>query len=289
MSFLTVIADNSAAVLAVCIPALLASGGYVVWRTVLGGGAETVRPSTPPPASHVTPRRPMAPMPATKPRSMEVGQAEHQARGEAKTVKVPSASPSVRDERKVDTARLPNSSSSTSAGEETIKDELFSGLAEVKDEHNQRKAERMEELGFHAQAKQIPVLNPTEAAARGHTELLAAANAAKLSTASTVAIPAVEAKPTSGSKPAPEAKDAKHNETRVLATPAAAPAPRTQTQELDDILSRIDKVLAENPVMAQSTIGSASHDTGTIPKPTTDTVAKKPAETPVDPQQQKLF
>ena len=288
MSFLTVIADHSAAVLAVCIPALLASGGYVVWRTVLGGG-DAGQPATPPPASRITPRRPLSPVPATKPRSMEVGQAEHQARGEAKTVKVPSASPSVRDERKVDTARLPNSSSSTSAGEETIKDELFSGLAEVKDEHNQRKAERMEELGFHAQAKQIPVLNPAEAAARGHTELLAAANAAKLSTASTVAIPAVEAKPTSDSKPAPEATEVKRNETRVLTAPTAAPAARTQTQELDDILSRIDKVLAENPVMAQSTIGSASNETGTIAKPTTDTVAKKPTETPADPQQQKLF
>ena len=283
MSFLTVIADHSAAVLAVCIPALLASGGYVVWRTVFGGAGDTARPATPPPATHVTPRRPMAPVPATKPRSMEVGQAEHQARGEAKTVKVPSAPTGARDERKVDTDRIPN----VSAGEETIKDELFSGLAEVKDEHNQRKAERMEELGFHAQAKQIPVLNPTEAAARGHTELLAAANAAKLSNASTVAIPAVDTKPAV----AAEAKGVKHNEPRVLDAPPAAPAARTQTQELDDILSRIDKVLAENPVMAQSTIGSASNETGTISKPTTDTVAvaKKATDAPVDPQPQKLF
>jgi hypothetical protein len=280
VSFLTVIADHSAAVLAVCIPALLASGGYVVWRTVLGGGSDSSNPATPPPATRVTPRRPMAPMPSTKPRSMEVGQAEHQARGEAKTVKVPTTPTGARDERKVDTARMPTPA--ISAGEETIKDELFSGLAEVKDDHLHRKAERMEELGFHAHAKQIPVLNPTEAAARSHTELLAAANAAKLDNASTVAIPAVEGKPV-------EKQDPKRNETRVLDAPPSAPAARTQTQELDDILSRIDKVLSENPVMAQSTIGSASNETGVIVKPTTDTVAKKPTEAPVDPQQQKLF
>ncbi len=279
MSFLTVIADHNAAVLAVCIPALVASGGYLVWRTILGGGADTVPAATPPSASHPTPRRPMAPMPATKPRSMEVGQAEHQVRSEAKTVKVPSAASAPREERQVETSH------SASAGEETIKDELFSGLAEVKDEHNQRKAERMEELGFHAQAKQIPVLNPTEAAARGHTELLAAANAAKLANASTVAIPAVDAKPAA----AAEAKDIQRNEARVLDAPPAAPATRTQTQELDDILSRIDKVLAENPVMAQSTIGSASHESGVAAKPTTEAVAKKATDAPVDPQQQKLF
>jgi hypothetical protein len=215
-------------------------------------------------------------MPTTKPRAQE---AEHQARGEAKTVKVPTT-PGPRDERKIDTARLPTATAS--AGEETITDELFAGLAEVKDEQNQRKAERMEELGFHAQAKQIPVLSPTEAAALGHTELLAAANAAvhaaKVASAPTEAMAVVPG------------KDPKRNETRVLEAPASTSNSRTQTQELDDILSRIDKVLAENPVMAQSTIGSASHENTAISKPTTDVVVKKPTEAPVDAlQQQKLF
>lgn len=271
MSILSVIADNSLAVYAVCIPGFLISAGYVAWKSGLAGGASAARPTTPPPVSRTTPRRPLAA--PTKPKSLEAGQAEHQARGEAKTVKVApagGATAPARDERKIDTARMPVSTPSTD--DDSAKDDLFAGLSQAKadDANNQRKAERLEELGFHAQAKQIPVLSPEEAAAKGHTELLAAAG---------------------GPKPS----DPKRAETRTgeetAKAAAAAPAPaanRTQTQELDDILSRIDKVLAENPVMATTTLGSASSETGTVVKPATEAVEKKKPETGGEGQQ-KLF
>lgn len=60
----------------------------------------------------------------------------------------------------------------------------------------------------------------------------------------------------------------------------AAPADRNQTAELDDILSRIDKVLAENPVMATNTMTGATDTQAT----TTDVVRKT-----TDGGQQKLF
>lgn len=270
MSILSVIADNSLAVYAVCIPGFLISAGYVAWKSGLAGGASAGRPATPPPVSRATPRRPLAA--PTKPRSLEAGQAEHQARGEAKTVKVaPVGGAPVRDERKIDTARMPVSS--PSSDDDSAKDDLFSGLSQAKadDALNQRKAERLEELGFHAQAKQIPSLSPEEAAAKGHTELRDAANA----------------------KPGdPKRAETRTGEETAVATPATTPAPapaasRTQTQELDDILSRIDKVLAENPVMATTTLGSASSETGTVVKPATEAVEKKKPETSGD--QQKLF
>ncbi len=273
MSILSVISDNSLAVYAVCIPGFLISAGYVAWKSGLAGGASAGRPATPPPSSRATPRRPLAA--PTKPKSLEAGQAEHQARGEAKTVKVapvggvPAPVP-VRDERKIDTARLPVSS--PSADDDSAKDDLFSGLSQAKadDALNQRKAERLEELGFHAQAKVIPSLSPEEAAAKGHTELRDAANA----------------------KPGdPKRAETRTGEETAVATPAQTPAPaanRTQTQELDDILSRIDKVLAENPVMATTTLGSASSETGTVIRPATEVVEKKKPETGGD-SQQKLF
>lgn len=271
MSILSVIADNSLAIYAVCVPGLIVSAGYVAWKSGLLGGASASSPSTPAPVSRATPRRPLAA--PTKPKSLEAGQAEHQARGEAKTVKVAPVAP-LRDERKVDTARMPVPS--PSVDDDSAKDDLFSGLSQAKSEddaNNQRKAERLEELGFHAQAKQIPSLSPAEAAAKGHTELLAAAGGLQ---------------PKPGDPKRAETRTGE-DETKPLTT-AGGPAPaaaRTQTQELDDILSRIDKVLAENPVMATTTLGSASNETGTIQKPVTDAVEKKKNETSGD--QQKLF
>ena len=87
---------------------------------------------------------------------------------------------------------------------------------------------------------------------------------------------------------------------------AASPAtetvnePRTQTAELDDILSRIDKVLAENPVMATATGGSATQAVpeGVQPAGTAAQTAKPASEAdkptaplakPSSDEQQKLF
>ena len=240
MSLLSVIASNSTVIYAVCIPGLLLSAGYVGWRTLLGGGEES-RPPMPTPHARTTPRRPMAPpTPSIKPRSLEAGMAEHQVRGEAKTVKVPGPGavpaplPPARDERKTDTARMP----AVDTAEDDAKDSLFSGLgdksADAQEENTTvRKAERMEELGFHKQAQNQPT---SEAGIeKQKTELLKA-----LGNPNTT----------------PDTKRAETRTGTEALTPAAAP--RTQTQELDDILSRIDKVLAENPVMATMTLGSNS-------------------------------
>lgn len=284
MSLLSVIASNSTAIYAVCIPGLLLSAGYVGWRTLLGGGEESRAP-LPTPHARTTPRRPMAPpTPSIKPRSLEVGMAEHQVRGEAKTVKVPGPGaaplPPVRDERKTDTARVP----AVDMAEDDAKDSLFSGLgekpADAKDESTAvRKAERMEELGFHKQAQNQPT---SEAGIeKQKTELL---------------------KSLGGPVTTPDTKRA---ETRTgTEAITVASAPRTQTQELDDILSRIDKVLAENPVMATMTLGSNSAGDQGVPvkpvppKPKPPVIAEqnpgevKPTDAKTDDgsgAQQKLF
>jgi hypothetical protein len=67
---------------------------------------------------------------------------------------------------------------------------------------------------------------------------------------------------------------------------------RTQTAELDDILSRIDKVLSENPVMATATSGAVPGPDA-VGKPaepeTTKAVAVQPDAPKPDTDQQKLF
>lgn len=67
--------------------------------------------------------------------------------------------------------------------------------------------------------------------------------------------------------------------------------PRTQTAELDDILSRIDKVLAENPVMATATSGAASQAAPAGAQPATGEADKPtaPLAKPASDEQQKLF
>ena len=284
MSLLTFIAQNSTAVLTFCIPGLILSSGYIAWKTVLGGDAAR---SATPAVNRVTPRRPQAPVPMAKPKSLEAGMAEHQARGEAKTVKVavaPSAVP-VRDERKTDTARMP-----ALDAEDDAKDSLFAGLGDKapakEDTTIMRQAERMEELGFHKEVAKTAVVSEAD---NNKTELLKApAPTFRIPGQAPATVPAVT----------PAKSDPKRAETRSgdePVAPAAAPANRTQTQELDDILSRIDKVLAENPVMATTTLGSASGEATVGPKP----VPPRPEENRVDVKksektddptgQQKLF
>ena len=288
MSLLNVIVEHSAVVLTVCIPGFILSAGYIAWKTMLGGGS--ARTATPP-VNRVTPRRPQSPVPMAKPKSLEAGMAEHQARGEAKTVKVavaPNTVP-VRDERKTDTARMPIPSEDDDA-----KDSLFSGLgdksAAKEDTTIMRQAERMEELGFHKEVVKTAIVSEAD---NNKTELLKPP-------APTFRIPGQAPVTVPANVPAvtPGKSDPKRAETRAgdePAAPAAAPANRTQTQELDDILSRIDKVLAENPVMATTTLGSASGEATVGPKP----VPPRPEENRVDVKksektddptgQQKLF
>lgn len=300
MSLLTVISEHSAAVFTVCIPGLILSAGYIAWKTVLGGGSS--RPAVPP-VNRVTPRRPQAPMPLAKPKSLEAGMVEHQVRGEAKTVKVavvPSAVPP-RDERQADTARMP------ALDDDDAKDSLFSGLdakpesqtenkAEKKEDTTiLRQAERMEELGFHKEVIKTAVIPEAD---NNKTEVLKApAPTFRIpgQASVAVAVPTPLTPPTQ--KPANIKSDPKRAETRSgdePVVPAATPVNRTQTQELDDILSRIDKVLAENPVLATTTLGSASGEATVGPKP----VPPRPEENRVDKKsdktddptgQQKLF
>jgi hypothetical protein len=87
--------------------------------------------------------------------------------------------------------------------------------------------------------------------------------------------------------------------TAVVADPHAAPLPgetpalpaanRSQTAELDDILSRIDKVLAENPVMASSTITPESATPEQKARAAESTVASDSAAKTDKPGQQQLF
>lgn len=294
MSLLTVISEHSAAVFTVCIPGLILSVGYITWKTVLGGGS--AHPAVPP-VNRVTPRRPQAPVPLAKPKSLEAGMVEHQVRGEAKTVKVAVATNAVppRDERQADTARMP------ALNDDDAKDSLFSGLgvktesqSESKSEKKEdttilRQAERMEELGFHKEVTKTAVVPEADS---NKTEVLKAP-------APTFRIPGQAPVSASAATPSvtPVKSDPKRAETRSgdeLTAPASTPVNRTQTQELDDILSRIDKVLAENPVMATTTLGSASGEGTVGPKP----LPQRPEENRIDKKsdktddptgQQKLF
>jgi len=148
-------------------------------------------------------------------------------------------------------------------------------------------------LGFHKEVAKTALVPEAD---NNKTEQLKAP-------APTFRIPGHPAAPTPTATPISSAavttvkSDPKRAETRggdEPAAPAAAPANRTQTQELDDILSRIDKVLAENPVMATTTLGSASGEATVGPKP----VPPRPEENRVDKKsdktddptgQQKLF
>jgi hypothetical protein len=277
VSFLSVFADNSTAVLAVCIPGFLASAGYAVWRLQSSAVSAPARPSAPPPAA----RRVATPQPMAKPKSLDLGVHEHQVRGEAKTIKVPQ-----RDERQVDTARVPV----VSANDDAARDELFAGIGSTKpglaapkpesgnlgkDPVAVRKVERMEELGFHHQAKNLPT-----------TPVLS-------DNTKTEVIKVLPPGPVADAKRSETTTDDKPAD--LASKPAAA---RTQTQELDDILSRIDKVLADNPVMATTTLGSASNETEQHAKPVPPALAEKlaaekraaeKADKPAGEGQQKLF
>jgi hypothetical protein len=293
VSLLSVIAEHSAAVFTVCIPGFIVSAGYITWKT-FSAGPTTARSIPPTPANRLTPRRPQAPLPLTKPKSLEAGMAEHQVRGEAKIVKVPVPA---RDERKTDTERMP-----AVAVEDAARDALFSGLSDKspvkKDETTVlRQAERMEELGFHNQVarsetssnKAVPAeISVSPASSESKTELLPVPPALFRTPGQPAPAPAPVS---SVAAVKPELRPSASEATVHLAPTSAN---RTQTQELDDILSRIDKVLAENPVLATTTLGSTSSEAGVGPKPTPPRPedhrvdrAKPAGEPPTG--QQKLF
>jgi hypothetical protein len=87
--------------------------------------------------------------------------------------------------------------------------------------------------------------------------------------------------------PAPNRIEAKPDPEAAPLPGAVPPPPRSQTAELDDILSRIDKVLAENPVMATSTITPESATEAQKAKVAKTEAVANP--TPAAGDQQKLF
>lgn len=227
--------------------------GYILWALFVRDSAPAAKP-----AQQVTTRRtPVVPPPVARPagsgsslptRTPPVATppvagtpGEHQRRGSAPTVKLPSAD--ISPERK------------TSADDDAASD-LFSGLSAAKAKADAapplvipsapqlapprdiaEKALRLEERGFHVGAAK-------------NTE--------------------------------PEAK------------PAAAELagqPRTQTQELDDILKRIDAVLSESGSPAsEATMTNPQHPGGqsTMPLPQSPPTEKLERKA-TDPNQQKLF
>ena len=117
-----------------------------------------------------------------------------------------------------------------------------------------RQAARMEELGFH---------RPTE---RSRSDLAAAEATTAAVVAPSIGVALAARQATESPKPAAEAQ-------------AQDSAP--DEADLDDILSRIDRVLSDNPVMATHTMAPGSVDTDVTTNPATDQ--------PKEPDQQKLF
>ncbi len=173
--------------------------------------------------------------------SIEAGIAEHHLRSAAATTKL-SSQPVDEKQRpteallKAARAKTPAPASvkdedtpkqgAAVASEDDAKDSLFAGLGEVEDRstegpgtHAIKNAARMEEKGFHHQIEsdQLPAIKegpPVESMARA---------------------PAIVTAPAPITPPPIEP---------AVGVPAK---PRSQTAELDDILKRIDQVLAETP------------------------------------------
>lgn len=227
--------------------------GYILWAVLV---RDAGRPAAAKPPQSVTTRRtptaaPVAP-PAVRPVAPPVrtplptpaaaGSPEHQRRGSAPTVKLPTAEPA---------------KPVAGGDDDAAAADLFSGLAEAK-----------------AKADQAPTPVPEPA-------------------------PAPKEPPKDAVEGASRIEDygfhvgAKAAET--AAKPEAAPVPvqpRSQTQELDDILKRIDAVLSESDAPpAEATMvdqskqpqGQATLAVPTLP-PTERTDRKV-----TDPNQQKLF
>ena len=201
------IADHQTASVITGLIGLVGSLGYIAWRL----------------QNPESPAKTPLPSATPRPASFELGQAEHQRAGQAATVKLAQVKP-------------------------TPKEAPTEKVQEAARSLDQKaKAQRMQELGFHAGIDRTPPPMPA-------IVVPAASNAAEATIAADL----------SGA-----------------AEPVANN--RGQTAELDDILSRIDKVLAENPVMATNTMTGAT-DTNASSKDETAEIAK-----PTPGGQQKLF
>lgn len=250
----------------------IGGSGYIVWALFIRGpepSAVRARPGSSP-QSITTRRTPSGPPPVARPAGAAPpartsplppavspsGSPEHQRRGSAPTVKLPTTDP----------ARAVTPPAARSADDDAAAD-LFSGLGAAKPAPPPAKdvvdkAGRIEEYGFHVGSKAA-----NESGVRAAEASAAAAAAAAAAVAPAAPAPA----------PAP-------------ATSVEMPGQgRTQTQELDDILKRIDAVLSETGAPASEATMASQQPAGqqTLPVPTP--VTEKTHRSETDPNQQKLF
>lgn len=236
----------------------LGGSGYIVWALYLRGP----QPAPARTAQQITTRR----TPAAPPVARPAGQApvaprpvtpavppDQQRRGSAPTVKLP-----ISDGGADKPARKPTGSDDDKAAAE-----LFGGLAEAK-----AKADAAPPLDLPAK--------PQLATPRDVVEKAQRLEERGFHVPSTKVVMPGEAPPAPAAVPA--------------ATPAPAQA-RTQTEELDDILKRIDAVLSDSGAPAsEATIThpeqtSAAQATMPLPQAAPDKHERKAT----DPNQQKLF
>ncbi len=140
-----------------------------------------------------------------------------------------------------------------------------------------KKVDRLSEIGFHHTVERNDTPSravPALAAQLAPTTVVTAPSSGSPSSAGIPAVPSAIHEPAPGSRP-----------------------DLNDTPELDDILSRIDKVLSENPLMATSTIAGNQAPgterlepaTETRPSGTAPVIAKPPDKGSDSGEQQRLF
>lgn len=227
--------------------------GYILWALFVRDSAPAQRPAqqittrrtpaAPPPVARPAGSPPASGLPTrTPPVAAPAASGEHQRRGSAPTVKLPSAD--VTPERKTSV-------------DDRASAELFAGLSAAK-----AKADAAPPIVVPAPPQLAPPKDIAERAVRLE-ERGFHVGAAK--TADPEAKPA-EAKP-AGEVPG---------------------QPRTQTQELDDILKRIDAVLSESGAPASEATMTNPQGQSTMPLPQSPPTEKLERKA-TDPNQQKLF
>jgi hypothetical protein len=260
-----------------------ASGiGYIIWALKLrdqSHGSASPSPANRPPQQITTKRTPQAP-PIARPASASPtpvappsstapqrtstagGSPEYQRRGAAPTQKLPSSEASTAP------ARQPTPSIATPSADDEAAADLFGGLAAARAKADATPTP----LPVPPPAPKDPPKNLVDQA--GRIEEYGFHVGTKASEA---------AKPGESSKPAAPA---------AAASAEAPAAPKTQTQELDDILKRIDAVLSETDApAADATMMTQQGGNGgqaTLPVPTAPPTEKLERKA-TDPNQQKLF
>lgn len=238
---------------------------YILWALFIRGAPLPARSRSGPQA--VTTRRTPAAPPVARPAGA-APPARTPVTPAAPAVVPPTGSPEYQRRGSAPTVKLPTTDSARPAksADDDAAADLFSGLGPAKPKTESEpprapakdvvdKAGRIEEYGFHVGTK--------------------AANESDARQADAAAAAAV-------AKPEP-----------ATAIPEVPGQSRSQTQELDDILKRIDAVLSETGAPASeatmATPQQGSSGEQTLPVPTQPPQTAKIDRTQTDPNQQKLF